>query len=136
MVASNPQWSRLLNFSPSLPLWPEQLSTAWAKQFTSKYSVAGYPDAKMNWQEYMSVHGWEKITVPAGEFIALRFQNLINYENEDPTKVNCIRKETIWFAPQIGRWVARQTSGSFQILGQIGAVLSEDSFQWQLTSYK
>ena len=136
MVAANPQWSRLLNFSPSLPLWPEQLSTAWAKQFNTKYSVSGYPESKMNWQEYMSVHGWEKITVPAGEFIALRFQNLINYENEDPTKVNCIRKETIWFVPQIGRWIARQTSGSYRIFGQIGAVLLEDSYQWQLTSYK
>lgn len=136
MVSTNPQWSRLLNFSPSLRLWPEQLSSTWAKQFNTKYSIAGYSDSKMGWQEYMSAQGWEKITVPAGEFVALRFQNLINYESEDPNKVDCIRKETIWFAPQIGRWVARETSGSYQIQGQIGAVILEGSYQWQLTSYK
>jgi hypothetical protein len=38
--------------------------------------------------------------------------------------------------PQIGRWVARETSGSYQIQGQIGAVILEGSYQWQLTSYK
>jgi hypothetical protein len=135
-VATDPQWSRLLNFSPSLQLWPEQLSTSWAKQFNTKYSVAGYPDSQMNWQEYMNVQGWENITVPAGEFVALRFQTLINYESEDPNKVSCIRKESVWFAPQIGRWVAREASGSYQIQGQIGAEILEGSYQWQLSSYK
>ena len=136
MVTTDTQWSRLLNFNPSLPLWPLELSTNWSKQFTTKYNIAGYPDSQLNWQEYMSVQGWEKITVPAGEFIALRFQNLINYENSDPAKVDCIRKETVWFAPQIGRWVAREASGSYQIQSQGGVVVLEGSYQWQLTSYK
>lgn len=136
MVATDTQWPRLLNFSPSLPLWPLELSTAWSKQFTTKYSIPGYSDSRMNWQEYMSVQGWEQITVPAGVFIALRFQNLINFENSDPNIVDCIRRETVWFAPQIGRWVAREASGSYQIQGSIGAVFQEGSYQWQLTSYK
>jgi len=50
--------------------------------------------------------------------------------------VNCIRKETIWFAPSIGRWVARESSGSYMIQGQLGMPNLEDSLQWQLTSYK
>lgn len=136
MVATDTQWPRLLNFSPSLPLWPLELSTGWSKQFTTKYSIPGYSDSRMNWQEYMSVQGWEQITVPAGVFIALRFQNLINFENSDPNIVDCIRRETVWFAPQIGRWVAREASGSYQIQGSIGAVFQEGSYQWQLTSYK
>jgi hypothetical protein len=136
MVATDTQWPRLLNFSPSLPLWPLNLTTGWSKQFSTKYSVAGYPDSKLNWQEYMSVQGWEKISVPAGTFIALRFQNLINYENSDPNKVNCIRKETVWFAPQIGRWVAREASGSYMIQSELGTPSLEGSYQWQLTSYK
>jgi hypothetical protein len=136
MVATDTQWPRLLNFSPSLPLWPLELSTGWGKQFITKYSLAGYGDAKMNWQTYMSTHGWEKITVPAGTFIALRFQNLINYESSDANKVDCIRKETVWFVPQIGRWVAREASGSYQIQGQGEVTVLEGSYQWQLTAYK
>jgi hypothetical protein len=136
MVATDTQWPRLLNFSPSLPLWPLELSTGWGKQFITKYSLAGYGDAKMNWQTYMSTHGWEKITVPAGTFIALRFQNLINYESSDANKVDCIRKETVWFVPQIGRWVAREASGSYQIQGQGEVTVLEGSYPWQLTAYK
>jgi hypothetical protein len=60
MVATNTQWSRLLNFSPSLPLWPEQL----------------------------------------------------------------------------GRWVAREISGSYRIQGQVSTAILEGSYQWQLSSYK
>ena len=136
MVSTDTQWPQLLNFSPSLPLWPLELSTAWSKQFNTKYSVDGYADSRLNWQEYMSVQGWEKITVPAGTFIALRFQNLINYESSDPNKVDCIRKETVWFVPQIGRWVAREVSGSYRIQGQISNENLEGSYQWQLTAYK
>jgi hypothetical protein len=136
MVATDTQWPRLLNFSPSLPLWPLELSIGWSKQFATKYSVAGYGEARLGWQEYMSVQGWEKITVPAGTFIALRFQNLIIYEDSDPNKVDCIRKESVWFVPSIGRWVAREVSGSYRIQGQVSVENLEGSYQWQLTSYK
>lgn len=136
MVVVDPQWPRLLNFNPPLALWPQDLSVGWSKQFITKYSIAGYPDSRLNWQEYMSVVGWEKITVPAGTFTALRFHNLISYENSDPTMVNCVRKETLWFSPEIGRWVARETSGTFHIQGEIGNENLEDSYQWQLISYK
>ena len=135
-IKTDPQWPHLMEFNPGLPLWPLELSVKWSKQFDTKYADAGYPESKLGWQEYMSVQGWESIAVPAGEFIALRFQNLINFESSDPNKVDCIRKETIWFAPQIGRWVAREASGSYQIQGQVGPVILEGSYQWQLASYK
>ena len=136
MVATDALWSKVLNFSPALPLWPLELSTSWSKQLNTKYSVTGYPGSSLHWQEFMSVQGWEKIAVPVGEFTALKFQVLINYDSEDPNKVDCIRKVTAWFVPQIGRWVARESSGSYRIQGQIGAEILEDRFVWQLTAYK
>lgn len=136
MVQLDTSWPRLLSFKPAIPLWPEELTSNWSKQVNTKYSLGGYADNAYGWQEYMSAHGWESITVPAGTFLTLRYQNLINYESDDPNKVDCIRKETIWFAPSIGRWVARESSGSYQIQGQIGPVILEGSYQWQLSSYK
>jgi hypothetical protein len=47
-----------------------------------------------------------------------------------------MRKETVWFVPQIGRWVARESSGSYRIQGQVGDAILEDRFLWQLTAYK
>ena len=135
-VIRDPYWSRVISFNPAIPLWPQELASSWSKQLITKYSLAGYPDNAYGWQEYMSAHGWEQMTVPAGSFLTLRYQNLINYVSDDDNKVNCIRKETVWFAPSIGRWVARESSGSYMIQGQLGMPNLEDSLQWQLTSYK
>ena len=136
IVQTDPQWPHLVSFNPPIPLWPQQLTATWNKQFNTKYNSGGYSGSGNNWQEYMSAHGWEQITVPAGTFLTLRYQSLINYESSDGNKVNCIRRETVWFAPSIGRWVARESSGSYMIRGQLGAPNLEDSLQWQLTSYK
>ena len=136
VVQTDSSWARVMSFKPPIPLWPQELSSTWSKQLNTKYKIAGYPDSSYDWQEYMSAHGWEQITVPAGTFLTLRYQNLINYESNDDNKVNCIRKETIWFAPSIGRWVARESSGSYMIQGQLGMPNLEDSLQWQLSSYK
>jgi len=135
-VQLDTSWPRVLRFKPPIPLWPQEVSSSWSKQDSCKYRFGGYSENSYNWQEYMTAHGWEQITVPAGTFLTLRYQNLINYESEDDNKVNCIRKETLWFAPSIGRWVARESSGSYMIQGQLGMPNLEDSFQWQLTSYK
>ena len=135
VVQTSTAWPRLISFNPAIPLWPLELNSNWSKQFNTKYSLGGYSENGYGWQSYMSVHGWEKITVPAGTFLAIRYQNLINYQNEDPNKVDCIRKETIWFAPSIGRWVAREASGSYQITGEIGTPILEDSYQCQLSSF-
>ena len=136
MISTDPHWSRVISYNPAIPLWPQNLSGNWSKQVNTKYEIAGYSGNFYNWTLYMSSSGWEQITVPAGTFFALRFQNLINFENADPNKVDCIRKETIWFAPQIGRWVARESTGSCRIQGQISVESHEDSIQWQLLSYK
>jgi hypothetical protein len=136
MITTDPHWGRILNYGPAIPLWPEQMQANWSKQFTTRYSIAGYSSNWCGWQQYMYCAGWEKLTVPAGEFTCLRYQNLINFQSDDANKVDCIRHEIIWFAPEIGRWVARESSGSYQIQGQIGAVLLENSTAWQLRSWK
>jgi len=136
MALTDPEWPRVLHFNPPVPLWPQELSSKWNKQIETHYTLGDFSDSRLGWQEYMSAQGWEKITVPAGTFVALRFQALINYESDDANKVDCIHKETVWFAPEIGRWVAREASGSYQIQGQVGAVIEEGSYQWQLTAYK
>jgi hypothetical protein len=70
-----------------------------------------------------------------GEFTCLRFQNLINFQSDDANKYDCIRHEVLWFAPEIGRWVARESSGSYMV-GGVGAVYLEGSHVWQLSAWK
>jgi hypothetical protein len=135
MITTDPHWGRTINFSPPIPFWPEQMQANWSKQVSSRYSISGYPDNSFGWQLYMYGAGWEKIKVPAGEFTCLRFQNLINFQSDDANKYDCIRHEVIWFAPEIGRWVARESSGSYMV-GGVGAVYMESSNVWQLSVWK
>ena len=135
-IITDPHWGRTINFTTAIPLWPEQMQASWSKQVSSRYSISGYPDNSFGWQLYIYGAGWERLKVPAGEFTCLRFQNLINFQSDDANKVDCIRHEILWFAPEIGRWVARESSGSYQIQGQIGAVLLENSTVWQLSAWK
>jgi hypothetical protein len=135
-IITDPHWGRTINFSPAVPFWPEQMQANWSRQVSSRYSISGYPDNSFGWQLYMYGAGWERLKVPAGEFTCLRFQNLINFQSDDANKVDCIRHEILWFAPEIGRWVARESSGSYQIQGQLGAVLLENSTVWQLSAWK
>jgi len=135
-IITDPHWGRTINFGPAIPLWPEQMQANWSKQMYSRYSISGYTDNSFVWQIYMYGAGWEKIKVPAGEFTCLRFQNLINFQSDDANKADCIRHEILWFSPEIGRWVARESSGSYQIQGEIGTVLLENSIVWQLSIWK
>jgi len=135
MISTDPHWSKLMTYTPVIPLWPQNLSGNWSQQENTKYQIAGYDGNFFNWNLFMSSDGWEKITVPAGSFTALKFQNLIYFENPDPNKFDCVRKETIWFTPQIGRWVARESTGSC-ITGAENVPIPENTTQWQLQSYK
>ena len=55
----------------------------------------------------MKAEAWETITVPAGQFKALRFVNAIRFVNSDFGRTGSARQETVWFAPEVGRWVVR-----------------------------
>jgi hypothetical protein len=132
-IIQDPHWGNVIRFNPSVPLWPEVLKGNWSKEVITKYIHPAYPDYSFPWQLYMTSVGWEKITVPAGKFVCMRFHNLIEYQDADDTILGEIRHEIIWFSPSIGRWVAREVSGSHLVSDQ---PFPDDSFQWQLTSYK
>ena len=50
-VQLSTSWPRLLSFKPPIPLWPQELSSSWSKQFNTKYSVGGYSENAYNWQD-------------------------------------------------------------------------------------
>ena len=74
--------------------------------------------------------------VQAGTFTALKFSSLVNYISPDANRINSIWRETCWFAPQIGRWVARESSGSYMLIGVMQSPFLENEYSWQLSSWK
>ena len=84
----------------------------------------------------MTARGWEMVSVPAGQFKALKFTNLINFRSTDFSRAACQRQETIWFAPEVGRWVARESSGIYYINdSSVDTPYNEPGFRWELLEW-
>jgi hypothetical protein len=137
-VIQDPHWQPPQKFSKAMPLWPEQLQVGWNKFFTSQYEVLSYPGASYYWGLGMTANQWERIKSPAGEFLVLRIHNEIpNFASNDIFRVANARDEELWFAPEIGRWVVRRSSGRYVTLGVFWAdAYWEDYLEWELISWK
>jgi hypothetical protein len=112
MVLVDPHWSELQVYETPVPLWPAQLRPGWQTRIATTYKTSGSDDA-LRWDQTMNAHAWESITVPAGQFKALRYTNSIKFGCGDFARKDCTRQETLWFAPEIGRWVVRESAGSY-----------------------
>jgi hypothetical protein len=137
-VIQDPHWQPPQKFSKAMPLWPEQLQVGWNKFFTSQYEVLSYTGASYYWGLGMTANQWERIKSPAGEFLVLRIHNEIpNFASNDIFRVANARDEELWFAPEIGRWVVRRSSGRYVTLGVFWAdAYWEDYLEWELISWK
>jgi hypothetical protein len=133
MVLVDPHWSQLQAYEKPIPLWPTQLRPGWSTTVGTYYKI---PDSNetMPWQVTMYAQRWEPITVPAGHFTALRYFNLINFRYTNVSeRVAGQRKENIWFAPEIGRWVVRESIGTFR--EDLGVAVDESSYRWELLNW-
>ena len=84
----------------------------------------------------MKAESWETITVPAGQFKTLRYTNRINFQDSDFARTDAMRHETLWFAPEVGRWVARQSTGSYYLDDSVvDQPYTENSYRWELMQW-
>ena len=135
-VLADPSWGKVLEFSPGIPLWPSNLGNPQPQIFNVRYSIPGGFASNLRWSSRMKVFGWEKIAVPAGQFIALHYENQIVYTSPNFSKTDCERRENLWFVPSVGRWVAKETSGSCMQPEQTNDPNLQSSYRWELSSWK
>jgi hypothetical protein len=133
MIVVDPHWSELQAFEKAIPLWPTQLRPGWSMTVGTQYMI---PDSHetMPSQLTMSAQRWESITVPAGRFTALHYYNIIDFRFTNASeRTAALRQENIWFAPEIGRWVVRESRGIFR--EDVGTEVKESSYRWELMSW-
>ena len=132
MIRVDPHWGQVQVYETPIPLWPRRLEAGWSAHIVTKYKTP-LVDAALLWDQTMKAHGWEEITVPAGRFRALRYTNLINFTSGDATRTGSARQETLWLAPEVGRWVARESTGSyFADDSAADQPYNESGFRWEL----
>jgi len=134
MVLVDPHWDEIQLYERPIPLWPMELRPGWSVTINTQYKTPESPD-ELPWQLTMHAHRWEPIAVPAGRFLTLRYTNLINFRFTNVSeRVAAQRQENIWFAPEIGRWVARESIGTFY--QDVGERFHETSYRSELLEWK
>jgi hypothetical protein len=134
-VLVDAHWPQVQVYEKAIPLWPRPLASGASAHYNTEYKTPDHQSG-LPWDQTMSAHGWESVTVPAGRFTALRYTNLINFSDTDASRVSCVRKETLWFAPEVGRWIARESAGTYYLDDSVDDTLYEESsFRWELVSY-
>jgi hypothetical protein len=135
MVAVDPHWSQVQVYETPIPLWPTQLEPGWQTRISTKYKTPADQDA-LHWDQTMKALAWETITVPAGQFKTLRFTNYIKFKHGDFLRTDSVRRETIWFAPEVGRWVARESQGTYYLADStIVQPYNENGYRWELLEW-
>lgn len=133
MVVIDPHWRAMQAFENAIPIWPSELRPDWSTVVTTNYKIPGSDEA-MPWQQTMHARSWESVTVPAGRFMALRYSNFIDFRfSIFAERTDAQRIEHLWFAPEIGRWVMRESVGTFH--EQLGTEVKESSYRWELLSW-
>ncbi len=133
MILVDPHWAEVQAYEEPIPLWPTELRPGWSSgTIITQYQTDD--EDPLPWQLTMNAHAWESITVPAGRFDALRFTNLIDFRFSNVSEREAaVRQEIIWFAPEIGRWVARESYGNFR--ESVRTEVQESSYRWELLSW-
>jgi hypothetical protein len=132
-ILVDPHWDLVQVYSTPIPLWPPLLQSDTREVFNVRYRTAAQ-SGEMAWLQTMIGRGWEKVRVPAGEFTALRYTNEISFTHTDYARWQSVRSETIWLAPEVGRWVARKSSGTYW--GTPAPYpINEDFSRWELLEW-
>jgi len=129
----DPHWDMVQVYSTPIPLWPPDLESDTKEVFNVKYKTAA-ASGPMAWLQTMIGQGWETVHVPAGEFNALRFRNEISFTHTDYSRWQSVRSETLWLAPEVGRWVARRSGGNYWGVGAPYPT-NEDHSRWELLEW-
>lgn len=134
-VLVDPHWGQVQVYERPIALWPKRLVAGWKEYFNTKYKTPSNEDG-LPWEQTMAAHGWETISVPAGQFKTLRFTNMISFRSTDFSHAGAQRQETVWFAPEVGRWVARESTGSYYIDdSSVDTPYDEAGYRWELLEW-
>jgi hypothetical protein len=128
-------WDRVQNYEQAVPLWPSDLRPGARSVHKTYYRIDGF--SYRYWiSHHTKVVGWEHVNVAAGRFLALRIEHYIRLDHHDFNRSETVRQDTLWLAPEIGRWVVREVSGVYLIPDDNGSYRGlEANPRWELAAW-
>lgn len=133
-MVRDPVWDFVQNYEAPVSHWPQTLQPGASEKVNTHYTVD-----RFSYRFWLNVHttalAWERVRVPAGTFDALRIEKFIRIQHQDEGRIDMVRRDTLWLAPETGRWVAREISGEYNVVGTETHVGYETSFRWELSDW-
>ncbi|MEZ5659724.1 MAG: hypothetical protein R3E83_14675 [Burkholderiaceae bacterium] len=105
-IVEEPFFGEPLRYAAAVPLMPKPLAAGERRSLQTTFMVLG-GNRWLRWRTELSALGWERIEVPAGSFVALRISRISYFEPWQIGRFSARRVETLWVAPEIGRWIRR-----------------------------
>lgn len=90
------------------------------------------------WAQRLRVVGWERVTVPGGRFEALRIEKIADFRHPEFFRDRSERVDVLWYSPQVGRWVQREWTGSYEPGSPVRRIARsrEARVRWSLTGWQ
>lgn len=128
-------WDHVQNYEQALALWPADLEQSSRSVQRTYYRLDN--DSYRYWiTQHTTVRGWERVALARGNHLALRIEKFIRIEHRDSSRSETIRRDVLWLAPEIGRWVARDISGEYFIPDGNGSYRGlEENHRWELVDW-
>lgn len=128
-------WDRVQTYDPPLPLWPANLQPGTHSVHRGAYTL---DDSSYRYwiSQHSEVRGWELVTLERGAMRALRIEHFIRVQHHDLRRVETTRRDTLWLAPETGRWVAREIAGEYRMSSSPRGYASEDRLRWELVDWR
>jgi hypothetical protein len=134
-IKQEPAYDRGLVFERPLPFLPSVFEAGQREIFQTAYKVDGV-NSLFYWRSHLFAVGWERVQVPAGEFSALRIERTSWFAHPDSFRFDSIRRDTIWYSPEVNRWVRREWTGEYRSPGSRRVPMREDWVRWDLLAYR
>ncbi len=134
-VLEEPNYDLAQTFSAPVPLLPAVLAPGASESFRGTYRTPLSDDA-LFWSEISRVESWERVRVPAGEFLALRIRRTIAFDHADRFRQRNTRSDTLWYAPEVNRWVRREWTGVYGTAATLRTNMREDWIAHELIEYR
>jgi len=132
-VAAQSTGAARRRYSPPLTVIPFPIAPGshWSETLTS-VDKDGEIRRQQTWGRALD---WERVTTPAGEFVALRIERDSNLGDNDVFWHDTYTHETLWYAPAVKRWVRRDWRSRRQEIG-MDPRIDIDAVIWQLVGYR
>ena len=134
-------YGRSYEFAAPVPLVPTPIGTGFGSTSTT-YRDPG-TGRRRRWTQQLTAGSRARIEVPAGAFDCLRIGRVVAFEHPDDNRRASTLSDTLWYAPQVNRWVQREWRSEYVSAGLSGPDSPaegipgrDDWLLWQLTEYR